>query len=88
MLIAETVDVFAVHCRGEGMVAIGDGFLMELISSLRVRNLSRDFVSGDPMVVFSPLKARTYPEVNIQVTTASKLAICDLEGHGHFVIGV
>jgi hypothetical protein len=70
------------------MVAIGDGFLMELISSLRVRNLSRNIVSGDPIVAFSPLKACTYPEVNVEITTASKLAICDLEGHGHFVIGV
>jgi hypothetical protein len=30
----------------------------------------------------------TYPEVNIEVSTATKLAIADLEGDGHSVIRV
>jgi hypothetical protein len=31
---------------------------------------------------------KTYPEVNIEVSTATKLAIADLEGDGHSVIRV
>ena len=30
----------------------------------------------------------TYPEVQIQVSTASKLPVADLEGNGHPVVGV
>jgi hypothetical protein len=30
----------------------------------------------------------TYPEVQIQVPTASKLPVADLEGNGHPVVGV
>jgi hypothetical protein len=31
---------------------------------------------------------KTYPEVNVEVSTSTKLAIADLEGDGHFVIRV
>lgn len=29
-----------------------------------------------------------YPEINVQVPAASKLAIAHLESHGHLVVGV
>lgn len=29
---------------------------------------------------------RTYPEVNLKVSTSSELAVADLEGHGHQII--
>jgi hypothetical protein len=31
---------------------------------------------------------KTYPEINIEVSTATKLAIADLEGDGHSIIRV
>ena len=42
----------------------------------------------DSIIAFPPLKAITNPKVNVEVTAASKFAICYLEGHCHFVIGV
>jgi len=34
------------------------------------------------------MKRTTYPEVNVEVSTATKLAIADLEGDGHSVVRV
>jgi len=29
-----------------------------------------------------------YPEINVQISAAAELAVADLEGHGHFIVGV
>jgi hypothetical protein len=31
---------------------------------------------------------QTHPEVNVQVSATAKLAVADLEGDGHLVVGV
>jgi hypothetical protein len=41
-----------------------------------------------PFPPLDQLANSTYPEVQIQVSTSSKLPIADLEGDGHPVVGV
>jgi hypothetical protein len=41
-----------------------------------------------PSPPLDQLAKSTYPEVQIQVSTASKLPVADLEGDGHPVVGV
>jgi hypothetical protein len=35
-----------------------------------------------------PTPAQTYPEVNVQIASAAKLSVADLEGHRHSVFFV
>jgi len=88
VFIGEAVDVFAVHLRGEGMVAVRDGAFVELVIALWVCYLSHCVLA---MVLFKIdffESRRMYPEFNVQISAASKFAVANLEGDGHLIVAV
>lgn len=119
VLVAEAVGVFAVMEGGIGVVAVGDGALVDFVLAARVGDLSQlvshavlfklyrkilsacaRFLSALSMTWVSSSRQLergsprdlgaaaciTYPEVNIEVACAAKLAIANLEGNSHLVI--
>lgn len=89
VLVAKAVHVFAVVLGIEGVVAVGGGFLEDLVLTDWVRDLIRR--ASCQQLNRHPARIRqqdrsTYPEVNLQISCAAKLPVPDLEGHGHLVI--
>lgn len=88
-LIAEAVGVSAVAARGERVVFRRDGLLVVLAVSVGVLDLELE--RGQQSVSLGrPHQHRdnftTYPEINVQIPTASKLSVAHLEGDGHQVV--
>ena len=86
MLVVEAVCVFAVFCRCERVVAGGYAAFVDLVAAGWCLDL-RILLVDVPLLRFnSTSMSLTYPEVNFQVSAATKLSVADLEGNGHLVV--
>jgi hypothetical protein len=75
------------------VVAAADGALMNLVSVGRVLDLPlvsfcRAYTNSTSLEMEINFKERTNPKVYVQVSTAAKLAVADLESDCHLVVRV
>lgn len=87
MFVVEAVCVLAVFLCIEGVVAGGNAAFVDLVAARRCLDLCIESVM---LLLALPSSAKlprlTYPEVNLQVSTAAKLPVADLEGNRHLVV--
>lgn len=85
VLITEAVGVLAVVLGLEGEIAVGDGLFVYFVLGNWVGDLvcvSNGLSLPRQRVVYA------YPEVNVEVASTAKLAVANLERHGHLIIAV
>jgi hypothetical protein len=84
VFVAKAVYVFAVQCGSEGVIARGNGALMDLVRIRRVLDLE----SCELSTPFHFDSDSLYPEINVQISTPTKLPVPNLESDGHLVVCV
>lgn len=87
VLVAEAVRVPPVHGRDEGVVSARDGAFVRLVAVGWVLDLALLCQLSCQSLRFV-VYVLAYPEIYVEVAGAAELAVTDLEGNGHLVVGV